>query len=62
MKVIVSLDMMDGSQSKFRECDSEELPVRDLMWQMMTRDVVGFTVTKLVRLPKMMEMLNEEKG
>ena len=59
-KVIVSLDMVDGSQSKYAECDPESLPVRDLVWQMMSRDVIGFTVTKKVGLKKLMKMMGEE--
>ena len=60
-KVIVSLDMVDGSQSKYAECDPEALPVRDLMWQMMSRDVIGFTVTKKVGLKKLMQLMEEDE-
>ena len=47
MEVLVTLDYYDGSQSKFVECDPEDVPARELMLRLMQRDVCGYTVTKV---------------
>jgi hypothetical protein len=53
MKVLVTLDHYDGSQSKAVEINSEDFPVREMMFKMMSRDVCGFTVTKLDGLKRL---------
>jgi hypothetical protein len=65
VKVQVTLDYYDGSQSKARDLDMEEFPARDMMWRMMEGGVVGFTVTKkpsLAGLAKKLDELNEKNA
>ena len=57
MQVLVTLDRYDGSSSQLRECDIEEFPTREMMWKLMESDVCGYTVTKVVRLSKLMEKM-----
>ena len=61
MKIQVSLDCYDGAKSKILEMDAEQLPTRQLMWEMMQSNVCGFTVTKLdmpIKLMKKMDKIN----
>ena len=57
MKVIVTLDYYDGSQSKFVECDPEEIPRSGIMMRLMQRDVCGYTVTKVRDITKAVKLM-----
>jgi len=62
MKVSITLDRYDGVTSQAKECDVEDVNMRDLIWYMMESDVCGFTITKLVnpsKLIKKMESTND---
>lgn len=60
MKVNVTLDYYDGSQGKMITIDAEDIPVRDLVFKMMQKDVCGFTVTKLVDMSKMNDRMGNK--
>lgn len=57
MRVVVTLDYYDGSQGKAVEIDAEELPTRELLLRMTSRDVCGFTVTKLKDITRAVEIM-----
>lgn len=59
MKVLITLDRYDGSQSQLKEVDLESVRMSDLVWQMMQANVCGFTVTKLDSASKMVRKLDE---
>jgi hypothetical protein len=60
MKVIVTLDRYDGSQSQLGEIDMDSFSARDMMWRMMEADVAGFTVTKKPPLHKLVKKLEND--
>ena len=57
MKVLVTLDYYDGSQSKFVECEPEEIPRSGIMMRLMQRDVCGYTVTKVRDILKTVSLI-----
>lgn len=59
MKVTVTLDYYDGSQGKSVVIDAEDMPVRDLMFKMMNKDVCGFTVTKTEDVVRLMSKMHD---
>lgn len=61
MKVNVTLDYYDGTQSKSITIDAEDMPVRDLVFKMMQRDVCGFTVTKSENLSKVVSKMEDSE-
>ena len=61
MKVYITLDRYDGSQSSAITCYADDFPMSDLMWRMMEPDVSGFTVTKAKALPNILDKMTGEK-
>lgn len=55
-RVTVTLDYLSGSQSKYKTCDLEELDLYDIKMRMMQKNVVGFTITKLLPVRKLLSM------
>ncbi|RLC11835.1 MAG: hypothetical protein DRI24_18195 [Deltaproteobacteria bacterium] len=53
MKIIVTLDAWRSEDSKQATMDAEELPVRQLMMQMMSGKIAGFSVTKAIPLTRL---------
>lgn len=60
MKVMITLDRYDGSQSQSKEVDMEEIPMRQLVMYMTSADVASVTITKAQDLQKMVRMMNNE--
>lgn len=56
MRVRITLDKYDGSQSKLKSCDMENISMPGLILSMMARDVCGITITKDVSLDKMIKL------
>lgn len=59
MRVLVTLDHYNGSQSKVKEVDLETFNVRDLIFSMTSSSVCGFTVTKLDSAAKLLRKIEE---
>ena len=55
MKVIVTLDYYDGSQSKSKLVQLDSLDITFLKLTLMNKDVCGMTVTKLENLSRIMD-------
>lgn len=55
MKVLVTLDRLDGTKSQVRELDLEQVSGSQLSFMMMEAQVAGITITKsdlLTRIQK----------
>lgn len=57
MVVNVTLDYFDGSQSKAKTCEAESIPLRELMFQLMSSEVCGVTITKVSGIIKAVDRL-----
>lgn len=55
MKVIITLDRYDGSQSQLKQTTLDDLDTRALIYAMMEADVCGITITKDKNLNKVSE-------
>lgn len=60
MKVHLTLDYYDGSQSKVVTRDLDEIDMSTVRLQLMTAGVSSFTMTKAVSLVKMTDKLTQE--
>jgi hypothetical protein len=61
MQVFITLDRFDGSQSKIKCCDLEDFNVRSLVFQMMSSDVCGVTITKVVKNTKLIQKMKSKE-
>ena len=61
MKVQVTLDYWDGTRSKARDVDMEQISGRDLMFMMMEEGVAGITITKKLPVTKMVDRMRTPK-
>lgn len=62
MKVLITLDTYDGSKSKTREVDLENVSGQQLMYLMMQADVYGVTITKADTLLKGVQRMENTDG
>lgn len=59
MKVTITLDRYDGSQSKQKEVNLEEVQMSDLIMLLTEADTAGVTITKVKDIRKMVERMEE---
>jgi len=59
MKVICTLDYIDGRKSKTRTLDIEQVDTSFLRLTMMQQGVAGITITNVHRLEKLAKALDE---
>lgn len=59
MLVTITLDKIDGSQSKIKTCYADEFNFNALVFKLMESDVVGFTVTKRENILKIAEKVSQ---
>ncbi len=55
MKVEITLDFWDGSQSKTVTRSLDGTNITDLMFKLMSANVAGCTITKLIKVEKMIK-------
>lgn len=60
MKVICTLDYVDGSKSKSRTMSVEQINTSFLLLTLMSKGVAGITITNVHRLDKLSDMLKED--
>jgi hypothetical protein len=61
MRVYITKDHYDGSQSKTVEMDLDGAPMSQLVFMMMSAKVAGVTITKKFDVRKAVGKLNEEE-
>lgn len=59
MKATITLDSWDGSESKSKDVDLEEVRMSDLIMLMMGAGVAGVTITKHTHLNKAVSKMNQ---
>ncbi|KAE8546115.1 hypothetical protein [Marinobacter nauticus] len=59
MRVTITLDRYDGSQSKQKEVNLEEVQMSDLIMLLTEADTAGVTITKVKDIRKMVERMEE---
>lgn len=60
MKVMITLDKYDGSQSQSKEVHMEDIPMSQLLMYMTQGDVASVTITKAQDIRKMVEKMDNE--
>lgn len=60
MRVIITLDRYDGSQSQSKDVNMENIPMSQLVMYMTEADVASVTITKAQDVRKMVEKMNHE--
>lgn len=59
MKVICTLDYVDGSKGKSREMYIDQIDTSFLLMNLMSQSVAGLTITRVYRLDKLSDMMKE---
>jgi hypothetical protein len=59
VKVVITLDRYDGSHSKQKEVNLEEVQMSDLIMLLTEAGTAGVTITKVKDIRKMVERMEE---